>query len=195
MSLNVLIIAEDFRYDHHVVKPLVSELFAEVGKPNANVQMCTDPVVRGANQVLNPSIIEDVVVTNPQVDLYVLVVDRDGDDRDKAGKLQAREDDARQILRDTQDLLGSQAHQEVEVWLLAAQHDLPTAWNWSDVRSEPHAKEVYFQPYANQKGFDGGDNAMGREVLGRAVSGNYTRVRQLCAEVQNLEGRVADIVT
>jgi hypothetical protein len=172
----------------------MTALLAEVGKPNASVRMCTDPVVRGANQVLNPSIIEDVVITNPQVDLYILVVDRDGDDRDKSGQLRARETEAEQLLRETQHLLGSQAHQEVEVWLLAAQNDLPAAWTWTDVRSDPDAKEVYFEPYANQNGFDGGDNAMGREVLGRSVSGNYTRVRQLCGEVENLEGRVADVV-
>ena len=169
-------------------------LLAEIGKPNANVRMCREPLVRGANHILNQAIIEDVVLTNPQVDLYVLIVDRDGDNRDKSGKLRAREDDARGILLDKQNLVGSQAHQEVEVWLLAAQSDLPSEWGWTDVRREPQAKEVYFETYAKQNGFDTRDNAMGREVLGRAVSSKYIRVRQLCDEVEDLENRVAAFI-
>lgn len=195
MSLNVLVIAEDYRLDQYVLKPLVSSLLDEIGKPHATVEMCRDPFITGVNQALDPEKIEDVIRTNPLVDLYLLLVDRDGDDDEKSDQLREREALAEEILRGAQHFLGGQAHQEVEVWLLAAHDDLPSDWNWSDVRAEPNAKESYYRPYATQKGVGNEEPANGREPLGRDIPGNYSRVQQLCDEVQELEHRVAATVT
>ncbi len=195
MSLNVLVIAEDYRLDQYILKPLVSSLLDEIGKPHATVEMCRDPFITGVDQALDTEKLEDVIRTNPLVDLYLLLVDRDGDENDKSDSLREREDVAERILRSAQHFLGGQAHQEVEVWLLAAHDDLPRDWNWSDVRAEPNAKATYYWPYATRKGVGNKDPANGREPLGQAIPGNYSRVRQLCDEVRALESRVAATVT
>lgn len=195
MSLNVLVIAEDYRLDQYILKPLVSSLLDEAGKPNATVEMCRDPFITGVDQALDTDQIEDVIRTNPLVDLYLLLVDRDGDDNEKSDQLREREAFAGEILRRAQRFLGGQAHQEVEVWLLAAHDDLPSDWNWSGVRSEPNAKETYYRPYAARKGVGNKNPANGREPLGQDIPSNYSRVRQLCDEVRELEERVAMTVT
>ena len=194
MSLNVLIITEDYRHDQYVLKPIVRSLLSEVGKSNANVKICKDPMIGGVEEALDREMVRDVILTNPQVDLYLLVVDRDGDKREKSDRLQAREKEAESLLRDNQVLFGEQAHQEVEVWLLAGQDDLPTDWNWQNVRDEPHPKELYYDPYVEQKGLRNSPGK-GRKRLGKVAGANYrTRVRNLCCEVQNLEKRVSETI-
>jgi hypothetical protein len=195
MSLNVLIVAEDYRDDQYILKPLVTSLLDAIEKPNATVRMCRDPFVRGVDEVLKEETIQAVIQDNQLVDLYLLIVDRDGDEREKSGRLRAREDDAEAVLRTDQQLLGEQAHQEIEVWLLAAQDDLPNDWSWTNVRAEPDPKEFYYDPYAEEKGIADRNPAGGRELLGRAIPGNYPRVRQLCEEVATLEDRVRAEVT
>ncbi|MDE2841399.1 MAG: hypothetical protein OXM03_12295, partial [Chloroflexota bacterium] len=39
------------------------------------------------------------------------------------------------------------AWEEIETWVLAGL-ELPTDWNWRDVRAEVHVKETYFEPFA-----------------------------------------------
>ena len=45
MSLNVLVIAEDYRLDQYVLKPLVEKMMQAIDQPRARVQMCTRPVL------------------------------------------------------------------------------------------------------------------------------------------------------
>jgi hypothetical protein len=47
MSLNVLVIPEDFRKDQYILAPLMRRLLAEIGKPNARVEVCRDPLLGG----------------------------------------------------------------------------------------------------------------------------------------------------
>jgi hypothetical protein len=78
----------------------------------------------------------------------------------------------------------------VEVWLLAG-HDLPRGWVWSEVRDELHPKERYYLPLASNRGLLEAP-AEGRGVLGAEAAHRYSRIRQLCPEVGNLENRAAE---
>jgi hypothetical protein len=194
MSLNVLIVAEDYRKDRFILKPIVNSMLDHVGKPHANVEVCRDPMISGVDDALDRDTIEEVVLTNPQYDLFLLIVDRD-DDPNRHERLDKAESIADEVTYHRQVLLAGQAHQEVEVWLLAGQNDLPTEWDWTDVQSEPQAKEQYYNPYVEQKTLTNSP-AGGRKLLGQKAGANYTnRVRQLCDEVQELEHRVAATVT
>jgi hypothetical protein len=193
MSLNVLIIAEDYRNDQYILKPIVNSMMEYVGKPNANVRVCKDPMIGGVEDALDTKTIEEVVATNPLFDLYLLLVDRDADPN-RRERLDAAENTASSLTRSAQVFLGGQAYQEVEVWLLAGQHDLPTEWDWANVRAERQAKEQYYDPYVEQKTLTNSPGG-GRKPLGQNAGANYAdRVRQLCNEVEALEGRVADTV-
>lgn len=193
MSFNVLLVCEDYRTDQYITKPLVRSMLDAVGKPHANIEVCMDPLIGGVEQALDPDLLKDVVRTHPQADLYVLTVDRDGVEN-RRERIRQREAESEEWTRDQQHLIGVQAHQEVEVWLLAAQDDVPPEWSWQSVRAEPHAKERYFQPYVSTQDLNPPLVAGGRRELGEAVGSNYVRVRQLCDEVQELEDRVAERV-
>jgi hypothetical protein len=52
VSLNVLVILEDYRKDQYVVMPLVRRLFAEIGKQHARVKPYT-VVMGGIDQALD----------------------------------------------------------------------------------------------------------------------------------------------
>ena len=193
MSLNVLIVAEDYRKDEYILKPIVTSMLEEVGKPRANVRVCRDPMIGGIEDALDPDTIEDVILTNPLFDLYLLLVDRDADPN-RHERLEQAEDNAADSTRPTQAFLAGQAHQEVEVWLLAGQDDLPNEWAWADVRAERQAKERYYDPYVREKTLTNSPGG-GRKPLGQVAGSNYAdRVRKFCDEVQDLEDRVAETV-
>jgi hypothetical protein len=59
--VNVLIIPEDFRKDQYVVGPIIRRMFAEVGKPNANVRVCLDPLMGGISEATKWERIKDVL--------------------------------------------------------------------------------------------------------------------------------------
>ncbi len=76
--MNVLIIPEDFRKDQFVLKPIVERMFAEIGKPRAKVLICFDPLLGGIDQATNWDRIRDILDMYPMVDIFLLLVDRDG---------------------------------------------------------------------------------------------------------------------
>lgn len=95
------------------------------------------------------------------------------------------------LLSSRRQLLGENAWQKVEVWVLAGRQDWPSDWDWRQARSENDAKEVYYLPYAKQRGVQGliGE---GRQKLAQEAARRYSRIRQLCPEVADLERRVGE---
>lgn len=186
MSLNVLVIPEDFRKDQYVLAPLIRRLFAEIGKPRARVEVCFDPVMGGIDQALDWQRLEEIMDMYRQVHIFLLLVDRDG----VAGRrqsLDALEAKAAQKLLADRTLIGENAWQEIEVWALAGQENFPGEWRWQQIRAEVHPKEIYFEPLAKQRGLLS-EPGEGRTTMGREAAQNYPRVRSRCKEdVEALE--------
>jgi hypothetical protein len=187
--VNVLIIPEDFRKDQYVVGPIIRRMFAEVGKPNANVRVCLDPLMGGISEATKWQRIKDVLDRyRGMVQMFLLLVDRDG----VAGRretLNGLEERAAAQLGDGKTMLGENAWQEIEVWALAGQ-DLPGDWQWQAIRADVHPKEVYFEPLARQRGLTK-EPGEGRTTMGREGAQNYNRVRSRCKEdIQSLEIRL-----
>jgi hypothetical protein len=190
MSLNVLVIPEDFRKDQFILGPVVRRLVAEAGKPHARIEVCLHPVLGGINAALDWEKIEEVIEMYPMAGVFLLIVDRDGSDG-RRRRLDDIESMACGKLGQARLLLGENAWQEVEVWALAGQ-DLPKDWNWQEVREEVHPKEIYFEPLARQRGLTD-EPGEGRTTMGRDAAQNYGRVRSRCKEdVQRLEARLRD---
>jgi hypothetical protein len=187
--MNVLVIPEDFRKDQYIVGPLIQRILAEVGKPNANVRVCLDPLMGGISEALKWERIEEVLVRyRGMVQVFLLLVDRDGQVGRRAA-LDNIESRAAEILGDGRTLLGEHAWQEIEVWALAGQ-DLPGEWNWQKVRAEAHPKEVYFEPWASERGLTK-EPGGGRTTMGREAAQDYKRVRARCKEdIHALENRL-----
>ena len=83
MSYKVLVIPEDFTKDEHVLKPVIERILADAGRANPSIQVCRDPNFGGISEALKIERLRtDVIARYPMVDLFVLLVDRDG----KAGR-------------------------------------------------------------------------------------------------------------
>ena len=76
--MNVLVIPEDFRKDQYILKPILQALLRASGRPNAKLQICQDPLLAGVDQALRWERIAEVLEMYPMVDLFLLIVDRDG---------------------------------------------------------------------------------------------------------------------
>ncbi|MEM1095011.1 MAG: hypothetical protein AAGJ10_10445 [Bacteroidota bacterium] len=191
MSLNVLIIAEDIRYDQYMIAPIIRGMMKCLNQPTAKVRCCQDPRFRGYAQATDwGRLLSRVFGRYQQVDAFVLCVDRDGETgRDDA--LRALETKAEQVgIR----LFATAAHQELEAWVLAGCKDFKPAdysfEGWQDVRAERDVKERAFEPYAVASGASQGPGG-GRMRLGEEAGRLYaSRVRRKCPELQQLEDRV-----
>jgi hypothetical protein len=168
--VNVLIIPEDFRKDQFILKPIIERMFAEIGKRRANIQMCFDPLLGGIDQATNWERIADILDMYPMVDIFLLLVDRDGV-ATRRTVLNGLETKAHDVLNDDRVLLAENAWQEIEVWALAGQ-ELPKKWSWIEIRKEIHPKEKYFDRLAEHRGLvdEPGD---GRTTMGREAAANY----------------------
>ena len=186
--MRILIIPEDFRLDQYILDPLIRAMLAYIGKPRARIAVCRDPVLGGVEQALDWERIAEVMELYPMVDLFLLIVDRDGlaTRRPALDRIEVK---AASRLGNDRLLLGECAWQELEVWVLAG-HDLPDDWPWEQVRSDSHPKEVYFEPFALAQGLADAP-AGGRKSLAEQAASRYGRIRMLCPEdVANLEGRI-----
>lgn len=189
--MNVLVIPEDFRKDQYMLKPIIKAMLKKVGKPKATVRVCQDPLLGGIDQALKWERIEEILNRyKGMVNLFVLCVDRDGQEGRKV-KLQTIEQQAANILSSDRSLFTTNAWQEIEVWVLAG-HDLPSDWNWQEIRQEVNPKETYFLPFAQGRHLLD-EPGEGRKTLAEEAAQRYPRISQLCPEdVAHLQTRIGD---
>ena len=151
-------------------------------------------VLGGVDQATNWSRVSEILdMYIGMVDLFLLIVDRDG----KPGRrsaLDGIETKARGVLRAGSHLLAENAWQEIEVWILAGM-DLPTDWEWKEIRSEVQLEESYYTPFARMRGTVD-EPGEGRRRLALEAASRYGRIRRLCPEdVGSLEGRIRALLT
>ena len=79
MSYKVLVIPEDFTKDEHILKPLAERILQDLGKPNAKVGVCRDPNFGGIGEALKIKRLRKVIARYRTFDLFILLVDRDGE--------------------------------------------------------------------------------------------------------------------
>lgn len=188
--MKVLIIPEDFTKDQYMIKPIVSAMMDYLGRPRARVEVCRNPRLRGIRQATRWEEIRSILDMYPMIDLFLLLVDRDGESGRRL-TLNNIEDQAADYMNNPhKKLLAENAWQELEVWVLAGLADLPDNWSWSTIRSEINPKENYFRPYAQSHGMLESPGE-GRKILGDQAAKNYRRLRSLCVEdLQSLESNI-----
>ena len=183
--MNILIVPEDSRKDKYILKPLFERLFRSLGKSNAHVRICEDPILGGIAEALKSANLALIVERyRGMADCFILCVDCDGE----TGRL----DRLDQIEADfeSERLLAENAWEELETWVLAGL-ELPSQWRWSEVRAEVSVKERYFDDIARRRGLadlpDGG-----RRTLADEASQRINVIRQKCPEdFDNLARRIA----
>lgn len=181
--MKVLIVCEDPTHDRYVVEPVVARLLADLGA-KARTEVLADPHLRGVDDLLAqlPSIIAD----NPMIDLFVVVIDRDGNRRNNVERL---ENAVAQLNKDASrgKLVGCCAIEEVEAWLLALHRDaLPTAW--PIVRRDCDVKERHALPFLRQRGCGG--PGQGRKEAMRELGRGWRGLQQVCDEITALRRQI-----
>lgn len=174
--MRVLVIPEDFRQDQYILKPLFDRLFRTTGMGAARIVICQDPLLGGIGEALKTDRLHDVISRYPMTDIFILCVDRDG------------EETRRRTLDHIEATFGPRflavnAWEEIETWVLAGLV-LPNHWQWSEVRAEVHVKESFFYELAEQRGLMPGSDRgrQARQVLGHEASRNIHAIRQKCPE-------------
>ena len=146
--MRILVISEDFRNDQYILKPLFERLLRSIGKPNAHIEICRDPLLGGVGEALKTERIREIVNQyEGMTDLFILCVDRDGDQ----GRRMRLDNIETEFVSTDRTFLAVNAWEEIETWALAGL-DLPKDWRWQDIRAEVDVKENYFQPLARQRG-------------------------------------------
>lgn len=174
--MKVLVVPEDFRKDQYLLKPLFTRLFREFGRASARVRVCQEPLLGGVGEALKSERLAEIVDRyRGMVDIYVLCVDRDGE-KGRRTRLDAIENE----FGAKRPFLAENAWEELETWTLAGL-ELPSKWNWSEVRSEVNVKEVYFDKLARERGVADAPGG-GRRPLGEQAARRIEAIRQKCPE-------------
>ena len=144
--MNILVIPEDFRKDQYILKPLFGRLLRSIGRPQARVRVCLDPLLGGVAEATNHERLSEIFERyRGMVDIFILCVDRDG----QVGRRQ-RLDQLEEQFGDQQVFLAENAWEELETWVLAGV-DLPADWRWTQVRAEVNVKEEYFDVLVDRR--------------------------------------------
>ena len=183
--MRVLVIPEDFRNDHFILKPLFSRLFSRIGLPRARIQICRDPILGGVSEALKSKRLQEIMDQySGMTDVFILCVDRDGQPNRRR-----RLDQLEHEFSNDPAFFAENAWEEIETWVLAGLR-LPRDWRWKHVRSEVHVKETYFEPLAEMRGVADGPGG-GRKALGEQGARQIPRIRAKCPEdFDALAGRI-----
>jgi hypothetical protein len=193
--VRVLVIPEDSRRDKDLLKPLVEAMMAAVGRPRAKVRVCEKPVLGGVAEALKLERLREIIdLWGGYTDLFLLIVDRDGKDGKivpASGEQPARKNEDRRavithleeqcaaLLPEGKGLIGENAIEEVEVWVLAG-HELPAEWSIRAIRAERDPKEAFFVPFLARRGLT--DDAAGRALVAVEAARNFQRICDRCPE-------------
>ena len=176
--MNVLVIPEDFRHDQHILKPLFSRLFRDLGAASPRVRVCQDPLLGGVAEALKSERLREITAMyGGMVDVFILCVDRDGvpGRRKRLNQIESEFAAARAFA-----FFAENAWEELETWLLAGL-DLPTGWRWADVRAEGDVKERFYEVLAREREVSDGPG-YGRKELGTEAARNLAAIRRKCPE-------------
>jgi len=183
VSFRVLIIPEDPTNNGYILKPLVTRVLTEVGKPNAQVQVLVNPRLTGYDHAVQ-AIEQDLPDRYNFYDLWLFLPDAD-----RAGGVAALE--AR--MRDRSiPLVCCAAQPEVEAWLVAG-HRESVPGSWSELRNHRKFKEEVFDPFLSRYG-DPRSAGAGREKLMRQALNNYRGLLSVCPELADLERRLIEFL-
>jgi hypothetical protein len=133
--VKVMVIPEDPTLDQYILKPVIERLFLDLGR-KARVQVLSNPRIRGVAQALDAAIVARIVAMYPMIDLFCVMVDRDGEAERRPLEARMREQEH------PDRLMVCLAVEEVEVWMLALHRERLDA-PWQDVRSERDPKERF----------------------------------------------------
>ena len=184
--MKALIILEDHTLDRYIAKPVVERIFRDLRRP-AQVDVLSNPRVRGVAQALNARVVDEVVRLNPMVDVFLILIDRDCDEQRESGPLAAR---LRAVAARGRTIFGCLAIEEIEVWALAL-HRREIGGQWDDIRRECNPKEAYFEPFVERMGWEK-SVGRGRQTAMDALRRQWRALKARCPEIQQLQDQIQE---
>lgn len=180
--MKVLIVPEDPTYDQYILKPVVERIFKDLERL-ARISVLQNPRLTSVNQALDSVVLAEIVDRYPMVDLFLVLVDRDGDSEGRPARARAREE------AHPGRLFVCLAIEEVEVWMLAI-HRSKLSEPWNEVRAEQHPKERFADPFLSEHAPRLGPGG-GRKWAMRQLGPTWQGVLGVCPEVADLRQRIS----
>lgn len=178
--MKVLVIPEDPTLGQYILKPIIGQILTDIGARSPRIEVLTNPRLRGVAQALDPSVVDEIVEDNPMIDLFLVLIDRDGNKN--------RQSWADALERNHGNLFCCLAIEEIEVWMLAV-HRESLADRWSDIRAEHHPKERFAIPFLEER-FPALGVGEARRAAMREVGKRWRGVLQVCPELEELKRRL-----
>lgn len=185
MSLDVLVVPEDPINNGYILKPLVSRMLVECGKPNARVTVLSNPRAKGYEHA--KALLRNQLFSRYRhKDLLLFLPDADGRDRTEEFRSMEEEGQRRGVR-----LLCCAAEQEVEIWLLAGYRDRLDR-RWQELRADVSIKENVFKGFLATHG-DPKAAGGGRDRLMQATLESYRSLLAVCPELAQLEKKFRSV--
>ena len=181
MSFSVLVIPEDPQQNGYLLKPLVRAIMRDVGRPNAKVNLLTQPRVRGYAQAVK-TIRTELYPSYRFMDLWLFFPDSD-----RAGA-DAMRDVETHVAANGVKLFCCAARPELEIYACAAFRS-EISESWEETRSHPRLKEEVFDPLLSRYG-DPRQPGAGRGLMINESLGNLPLLFDLCPELRCLRDRI-----
>jgi hypothetical protein len=185
MSFKVLVIPEDPTYNGYILKPLVAKIMESIGRPNAFINVLTNPKLNGYEHA--KASLKDICKRYSHFDLVLFIPDNDCSQgrQDALNKLSER------LCGDGYKVVCVAALEEVETWLLSA-HKNKIKTDWQTVKQDCSVKENYFYPFLEQFG----DNSPGggREELMKEGLKRYRAMITLNPELKFLREEIIRVI-
>lgn len=188
MSLNVLVIAEDPTYNGLILKPLVSALLADAGKPRAKIRVADKPRSRGYPDALR-LIRNEFPNRFGHFDMWLFFPDADRAGPDAMERLES------DLAQRNIQLLCCPAEPEVEIFACSGfRHAINIEWDAA--RTHPKLKEQIFQPLLlgpSLRDLPRRDRvSKGRARMIQQSLRNLSQLYRLCPELARLRRRIAE---
>ena len=182
MSFSVLVIPEDPQQNGHILRPLVRAIMRDVGRPNAKVNLLTQPRVRGYDQAVK-TIRSELDAGYGFMNLWLFFPDADIAGPDAMRALETH------VAENGVTLLCCTARPELEIYACAAfRGDIPESWE--EVRQHPRMKEEVFDRLLSSHG-DPRQPGGGRDLMIKESLKNLPLLFDLCPELRCLRDRIA----
>jgi hypothetical protein len=178
--VKVMVIPEDPARDQYILKPVMERIFLDLGR-KARVQVLSNPRLRGVAQALDATTVARVVAMYPMIDLFCIMVDRDGKP-ERSIEAHARE------AEHPDRLMVCLAVEEIEVWMLAVHRERLVA-PWQEIRSERDPKERFAEPFLATHAPRQSLGA-GRVWAMRELGSKWRGVLTVCPELEELKQRL-----
>lgn len=185
MSYRVLVIPEDPTHNGYILKPLAEAILTDAGKPQARVQVLTNPKLGGYDHAL-AAIRGDLSERYGFWDLWLFIPDAD---RASDAAMTALENElkAKQVT-----LLCCAAQPEAELYACAAYRS-ELGISWETARNAKRLKEDVFEPLLKNRG-DSRRAGGGRDLLIAESLKNLPLLFKLCPELGVLRDRIRALI-